>query len=95
MIDVGTSTNGGRRQFHISATTISAVASTLGLVVFIFGFISGALTFKESVSTLQAGNIEIKNILGTLSTRVTVIETESKYTSQGIAELKVSVGTRR
>jgi hypothetical protein len=106
VIDVGPS-NGQRRQIHITAATVAAVSSVLGILVYAIGFVSGALVLKSNVDALQAGNIEIRGDLKALrdqamlsreeeSVRLTKLESKLDYTTQGIADLKaLRAGTNR
>ena len=87
---------------RLSAPAIGAIGSCMTLVVFVIGFITGALTLKDSVSTLRHDNGELQRRIdvlsqdaatdrGNVSNRLTAVETEVKYTNQGIAELKLAI----
>jgi cell division protein FtsX len=96
VIDVGSTTNGGRRSYRINAATIAAVASVLGIVVYLGGFISGYMLMRQNLTDLQASNIEIKAELAIVVARLTHVEDDSHYAAQGIADLKaLTAGTKR
>lgn len=90
----------GKRAYHISASTVAAIASCMGILVYVAGFVTGAMTLRDNVTNLQAGITVIQTRLNdmnttivmdreTLSTRLTKLESESAYTAQGIADLKL------
>lgn len=100
MVDVTPSPINGKRTFHITASTVAAIASCLGVLVYAAGFVTGAMTLRDNVTNLQAGITVIQtrlNAMNTtivvdremLSTRLTKLESESAYTAQGIADLKL------
>jgi len=96
MVDVGPTTNGARRSIHISAATIGAVASTIGILVYVIGFVSGYLMVRQNVSDLQASSVTILARLELLSERMTKLEDKADYTAQGVADLKaLKAGTNR
>jgi len=109
MIDIGP-TNGEhprRLGIHVTAATVGAIASTLGILIYAIGFVSGYLLLREHVTTLESGNVamvqrldalsvEIVRDRETLSSRLTTLEAKADYTAQGIADLKaLTAGTRR
>ena len=96
-VEIGTSTNGGfRTSFRASAAVIAAVGSILSVVIFIGGFIAGALTLEHSVVTLQSDLGDIKLRLDSVSNRLTKLEDKVDYTAQGVADLKaLTAGTKR
>ena len=97
MVDVGTTTNGGfRTSFRASAAVIAAVGSILSIVVFLGGFVVGALTLRSNVTTLQVDLADIKGRLDSVSNRLTKLEDKVDYTAQGVADLKaLTAGTKR
>ena len=102
MIDVGPTAN-DRRSYRINAATIAAVSSSLGIVIFLGGFITGFLVMRQNLTDLQNSNAEIKmelstvkTELATMVTRLTHVEDDSHYAAQGIADLKaLTAGTKR
>ena len=98
MVDLGTSTtnNGFKTTFRASAATIAAIASILSILIFLGGFIAGALTLRENVNRLQTDLAEIKTRLDLMVGRLTKLEDKVDYTAQGVADLKaLTAGTKR
>jgi chromosome segregation ATPase len=78
-----------------------ACASILGIFVFIGGFISGERylsselsSLRETVAELRSNNAATQDRLNSLGNRLTSIETDTKYISQGVAELRLSAVPR-
>jgi hypothetical protein len=76
---------------------LGAIASIAGVVVWVVGFSMGYLTFKsemgslrEQVAELRAGKSATDNRLDALGNRLTSIESDTKYISQGVAELRLA-----
>jgi len=89
MIDVGPTKNGSwHAAVHVSAASIGAIASVIGIFIYAIGFISGYLVLRDSVLSLQTGNAETKIIVQDISERLTKLEDKVDYTAQGIADLK-------
>ena len=94
-MDIGPTTN-GRRSFHITAATIAAVSSSLGIVIFLGGFITGFLVMRQNLTDLQNKTAAIQSELSSISNRMTKIEDKMDYTVQGVADLKaLTAGTHR
>ena len=98
--------NGRWPSIRLSAAGVAAVSSAVTLVVFVIGFITGALTLKDNVSNLRQDYANLQERIdvlsreaaadrGNVSNRLTAIETESKYANQGIAELKLAIIPKR
>lgn len=96
MVDIATA-NGPR--YRISAATIGAIASTVSVVLFVCGFITGALTLETKVSSLQTAltaiqarqDAQLEVITKSreeMAERLTKLEAKADYTTQGIADLK-------
>jgi len=95
MIDVGP-TSDGRRTFHISAATIAAVASSLGIFVYAGGFITGYMMMRQNLTELQTRVVDMQAKLDGVSDRLTHVEADAHFTAQGVADLKaLTAGTKR
>ena len=96
MIDIGPTSNGGRRAFRITAATIAAVSSTLGVVIFLGGFITGAMVMEQKLADLQIKVTDMQKHIELISDRMAHVEDDSHYAAQGIADLKaLTAGTKR
>lgn len=96
MIDIGPTTNGERRPYRINAATIAAVASVLGIVVYLGGFISGYMLMRQNLTDLQVKVGEMQGHLESMSERMAHVEADAHYSAQGIADLKaLTAGTKR
>ena len=73
-----------------------AVASALGIILYLAGFVSGYLLLRESVSALQLSAAATSISIELLSTRLTKLEDKVEYTNQGVIDLKALLaGTKR
>ena len=88
MIDIGPVTNGSRRSFRLNAATVAAVASVLGIIVYIGGFVSGYMLMRQNLTDLQIKVDGMQIRLEAALDRLTHIEADAHYTAQGIADLK-------
>ena len=77
-----------------NGSTVTAVASAIGIVLYMAGFVSGYLLLRENVGTLQVAMSETQVSLELLSTRMTKLEDKVEYTNQGVADLKALLGTK-
>ena len=91
----------GKHFFKVSAAYVAAVSSILGIVIFCGGWILGYVTFKSDVENLKEINKSVQTRLDILSghitedrqmltNRLTGLESETKFISQGVAELKIA-----
>lgn len=95
MIDMGPTAN-SPRGYRISAATIAAVASVLGIMVYIGGFVSGYMLMRQSLTDLQAKVDIMQSKVDEMADRLTHVEADAHYTAQGIADLKaLKAGTNR
>jgi cell division protein FtsX len=96
VIDIGPTTNGSRRTFRVNAATIAAVASVLGILVYVGGFISGYMLMRQNLTDLQTKVDGMQVRLDSVLDRLTHVEADAHYTAQGIADLKLlRAGTNR
>jgi hypothetical protein len=72
------------------------VASSLGIFVYLGGFISGYMLMRQNLTDLQA-KVDVMQVkLDTMSDRMTHVEADAHYSAQGIADLKaLTAGTKR
>jgi hypothetical protein len=96
VIDVGQTKNGTGRTFHVNAATIAATASSIGIVIFLGGFITGYLVMRQNLDDMRTSVAAIKSSLESLQSRLTHVEDDTHYAAQGIADLKaLTAGTHR
>lgn len=97
MTDIRIDRNGGdRRSIRINAATVAAVASVLGIVVYLGGFISGYMLMRQNLTDLQDKVDKMQITQDAMSDRLTHVEADAHYTAQGIADLKaLKAGTNR
>lgn len=94
MVEVGATSS--TRAFRVSAATVAAVASVLGILLYAAGYISAYLTVSKYVSDLQTSVGEIKASVGVISERLTHVEDDARYAAQNIADAKaLKAGTNR
>ena len=97
----------GSRVLTLSIPAISTIAGSLSVVLFLFGFVSGYMTFRSemavitaAIATLNITNNQLQQQLShtndianenrqAISIRLTSVETDIKYITSGIAELKL------
>jgi hypothetical protein len=86
----------GKRYARLSLLALGSISSIVTFIVFCAGFIIGYLTFKAEMATVtqqladvRADNKAMRQTLIEDSARLISLETEAKYISQGIAELKL------
>ena len=95
MIEIGPTENGGRRSYHINAATIAAVASSLGIFVYLGGFISGYMLMRQNLTDIQVKVVELQSKLDIMSDRMAHVEADAHFTAQGVADLKaLTAGTK-
>lgn len=99
-------TNGDRPSIKINLPTLGALSAIAGVVIFLGGWIAGYLTFKSEMLILNQNLAGLQGQMNTLNTgvtsdrqsvmnRLTNLEAEAKYISQGVAELKLAVVPKR
>jgi hypothetical protein len=82
--------------YHLHAPTIAAVASVVGIVIYVAGFASGYIMMRQNLNDLQSKLIEMQAEMSSMSTRLIKLEDKVDYTAQGIADLKaLTAGTKR
>jgi len=92
----GPTTNGERRPYRINAATIAAVASVLGIIVYLGGFISGYMLMRQNLTDLQVRVGEMQTRLDAVLDRLTHVEADAHYAAQATADLKALIaGTKR
>jgi hypothetical protein len=91
----------GRPSIRLTLPTIGAISAIVGVLVYVVGFATGYIAFKsemsslrEQVAELRAGNASTQDRLNNLGNRLTSIESDTKYISQGVAELRLSAVPR-
>jgi hypothetical protein len=96
VIDVGQSITGGRRPYRINPATIAAIASSLGIVVYVAGFLSGYMLMRQNLTDLQNKVDTMQARMESVLERLSHVEADAHYTAQGIADLKaLTAGTKR
>lgn len=97
---VSTSQNGGRSMLRIPLSTLGYISSILSLVVFISGFITGYVSIKAQMDTVNGQLSTLGSRVGAIDTsasadrqsitnRLTGLETETRYIKEGIAEIRL------
>ena len=82
------------RKFN--GSLVVAVASSLGTILYLAGFVSGYLLLRENVTALQLAGAATTVSIELLSTRLTRLEDKVEYTNQGVVDLKaILAGTKR
>jgi len=92
----------GRPSVRITLPTLGALASIAGVVIWTVGFAMGYITFKSEmgavntkVDRLELQSSSVQGRLDILGNRLTSIESDTKYISQGVAELRLSAVPKR
>ena len=87
----------GVKSVRLQWPQIGAIASITSLVIFVVGFITGAMTFKSEMSVLRTNvadmrsdNATTQERINAMSIRLATIEADIKYIGQGIAEIRLS-----
>lgn len=92
----------GKASIRFTLPTLGAISSIAAVFVYLGGFATGYVAFKsemsslrENVSELRAGNTVTQDRINVLGNRLTSIEGDTKYISQGVAELRLSAVPKR
>jgi len=87
----------GKRFARFSLVAIGSISSIVTVVVATGGFISGYMLATSKMATLteQLESIRIDNKMvvsrqDAMTNSITILEQETKYISQGVAELKLA-----
>jgi hypothetical protein len=92
----------GKQSIKMTLPTLGAVSSILSVIIFCVGWLFGYLTFKADMKVVTDNVIDLRANTRLAeqhreedARRLTNLEADIKYISQGIAEMKLSLGTLR
>lgn len=95
-------TNGGRPSVRLTLPNLAYISSILGVFIYVAGFYTGYLTFKsemsslrETVNELRSNSTTTRESIGSLTVRLSTIETDIKYIGQGVAKLQIEAVPKR
>lgn len=97
---------GGRQSIQLSMPTLTTITTLLALLTFAGGWLSSYTIFRGQMDSTQVSLNNLQAQVNTLSTtlqsdrernssRLTVLESDVKYITQGVAELKLNLIPRK